>query len=129
PPPTVSLPMRQFEISLVKKGANLLVAILLLLVTPATFAQQPGDNLVSGNFHEATFSDFVQKIEAQTNYHFFYDASQVDSITITISVNNAHLTSVLDKLFDGTKWHYTIDKENHVFVTKGFSLAADLPYG
>src|SRR6185437_2044420 len=72
PPPTVSLPMRQFEISLVKKGANLLVAILLLLVTPATFAQQPGDNLVSGNFHEATFSDFVQKIEAQTNYHFFY---------------------------------------------------------
>ena len=112
-----------------RKGTNLLVTFILLLVASATFAQQPGDNLVSGSFHEATFSEFVQKIQAQTNYHFFYDASQFDSITITISVSNAHLTSVLDKVFNDTKWHYTIDNENHVFVTKGFSLAADLPYG
>ena len=112
-----------------RKGTNLLVTFILLLVASATFAQQPGDNLVSGSFHEATFSEFVQKIEAQTNYHFFYDASQFDSITITISVSNAHLTSVLDKVFNDTKWHYTIDNENHVFVTKGFSLAADLTYG
>src|SRR6185312_13833455 len=112
-----------------KKRANLLVTFILLLITSAAFAQQSGDNMVSGSFHEATFSEFVQKIEAQTNYHFFYDASQFDSMTITISVSNAHLTSVLDKVFNGTRWRYTIDDENHVFVTKGFSLAADLPYG
>ncbi|MEO8721049.1 MAG: TonB-dependent receptor plug domain-containing protein [Ginsengibacter sp.] len=113
-----------------KKGTKLLFTFLLVLFSTATFAQQPGDNLVSGNFHESTFSDFVQKIKAQTNYHFFYDASEFDSISITISVNKAHLASVLDKIFSNTSWHYIIiDEENWVFITKGFSLASNLPYG
>src|SRR6185312_16932082 len=37
--------------------------------------------------------------------------------------------SVLDKIFSNTNWHYFIDKENQVFVTKGFALSANLPYG
>jgi len=103
--------------------------IILLFITNGVFAQQSGDNLVSGNFHEATFNEFVQKIESQSNFHFYYDASQFDSITITISVTNAHLPSVLDKVFSNTNWHYTIDNENQVFITKGFALATQLPYG
>lgn len=112
-----------------KKVANLIVTFIVLFTATTAFAQESGNDLVSGSFHEATFSDFVQKVEAQTNYHFFYDASQFDSISITISVSKAHLASVLDKVFSNTPWHYIIDKENQVFITKGFSIAADLPYG
>lgn len=112
-----------------KSVTNLIVTLIVLFTTSSAFAQQPGDNLISGSFHEATFSEFVQKIEAQTNYHFFYDPSQFDSTTITISVNKAHLASVLDKVFSNTQWRYTIDKKNQIFITKGFSLAIDLPYG
>jgi hypothetical protein len=111
-----------------KSGNFFILFLCVLFFSQNTFAQER-ENLVTGNFHEVTFNEFVQKVEAQTNYHFFYDASQFDSISITISVTNAHLQSVLDKIFSNTNWHYFIDKENHVFVTKGFVLSANLPYG
>jgi hypothetical protein len=90
---------------------------------------QEKDNLISGNFHGVTFQEFVEKVESQTGFHFYYDASQFDSTTITISVSKAHLQSVLDRIFNNTKWRYLIDKDNHVFITQGFSLVANLPYG
>lgn len=111
------------------KQRTCLLFSFLLLFTKGILAQDSGDNLITGNFQEVTFNEFVQKIESQTNFHFYYDATQFDSTTITISVSKAHLPSVLDKVFGNTSWHYIIDEENHVFVTKGFSLTAQLPYG
>jgi hypothetical protein len=112
-----------------KQRTCLLFSFILLLTATVTSAQQPGDNLVTANFREATFNEFVQKIEAQTTYHFYYDPVQFDSIAITIAVNKAHLSSVLDKVFSNTTWHYVIDKENQVFITKGFTLTPELPSG
>ncbi|MEO6639261.1 MAG: hypothetical protein ABIN25_13365, partial [Ginsengibacter sp.] len=106
-----------------------------LLVLVCTFfakdvvAQQASPNTVTGNFNALRFDEFVQRVESQTSFHFYYDPSQFDSLTITISLDKAFLPSVLDKIFNSTDWHYIIDKENHVFITKGFTLAADLPYG
>ncbi len=112
-----------------KKKAALLITGLLLFVAKATFAQQNQDNLITADFNEATFAQFVQKVEAQTTFHFFYDASQFDSVSITMSVSRAHLPSVLDKIFNGTKWNYTIDNNYQVFITKGFTIRPQLPYG
>ncbi len=99
-----------------------------LLFSANVFGQQ-NDNLITGNFQNITFNEFAQKVEAQTNFHFYYEASQFDSTTITISISHAHLPSILDKIFNKTKWHYIIDKDNNVFITQGFSLSANLPYG
>jgi hypothetical protein len=111
-----------------KTGICLFCSFTLLLFSLNSFAQDR-DNLISGNFHEITFHEFVEKVEAQTDFHFYYDPSQFDSLTITLAVSNAHLQAVLDKIFNYTKWHYTIDKDNQVFISKGFSLSANLPYG
>ena len=97
-----------------KSGIFFILFLCVMFFTQNNFAQEL-QNMFTGNFHEVTFNEFVQKVEAQTDYHFFYDASQFDSIIITISVTNAHLQSVLDKIFSNTNWHYFIDKENHVF--------------
>jgi len=112
----------------IKRGACLFFSLLLLLSSLTGLAQEK-DNLISGNFHGVTFQEFVEKVESQTGFHFYYDASQFDSTTITISVSKAHLQSVLDRIFNNTKWRYLIDKDNHVFITQGFSLVANLPYG
>ena len=111
-----------------KRGISLFFLFCLLLLSFKVIAQQ-NDNLVTGNFQNVTFNEFVQKVEAQTTYHFYYDASQFDSTTITISVNNAHLPSILDKVLGSTQWHYMIDKDNNIFITRGYTLAANLPYG
>ena len=106
----------------------LFFSFMLLLFSAKSFGQQ-NDNLVTGNFQNVSFNEFVQKVEAQTNFHFYYDASQFDSTSIAISISRAHLPSILDKIFNKTKWHYVIDKDNNVFITQGFSLSANLPYG
>ena len=96
-----------------------------LIFSIHTYGQEKG-NLVSGNFNNASFNEFVQKIESGSSFHFYYDPSQFDSVNITVSFNEAHLESILDKIFSKTRWHYLIDNDNHVFITKGFSLAAKL---
>ncbi|MDQ2862032.1 MAG: TonB-dependent receptor, partial [Bacteroidota bacterium] len=110
------------------KKTLLLVSLIVMFTARQTFAQQSAGDLISADFNGATFNEFVQKVEAQTAFHFYYNPSQLDSITITISINNAHLTAVLDKVFSNTNWHYTIDEKKQVFVTKGFAIALDLPY-
>ena len=82
-----------------KRQIFIWISFILLFATQSAFAQESPDNLITGNFSEATFHEFVQKVEKQTSFHFYYDPSQFDSITITISVNKAHLSSVLDKVF------------------------------
>ncbi|MEO8823257.1 MAG: hypothetical protein ABI366_06740 [Ginsengibacter sp.] len=110
------------------RGISLLFSFVFLLFSFGGFAQQ-NDKLITGNFQNVTFNEFVQKIEAQTDYHFYYQEKQFDSTSITISVTNAHLPSILDKVFNKTGWHYVIDKNNNVFITQGFTLSANLPYG
>lgn len=111
-----------------KRGISTLFLLTLSLFSLTGLAQQK-DNLITGNFQNVTFNEFVQKIEAQTEYHFYYEAKQFDSTTITISVTDAHLPSILDKIFNSTQWRYVIDKDNNVFITQGYSLSANLPYG
>ena len=98
------------------------MSFVLLFTTQSVMAQENSDNLITGDFNNASFHEFVQKVEKQTNFHFYYDPSQFDSVSITISVKKAHLSSILDKVFNNTDWHFTIDKESQVFITKGFVL-------
>lgn len=112
-----------------KQKFCLLILSVVLITTQTALAQRTGDNLITGDFNEATFNQFVQRIESQTSFYFYFDRTQFDSVSITVSVNKAYLSSVLERIFSNTDWHYTIDKENHVFITKGFTLAQELPYG
>ena len=112
-----------------KRAVSMVLILAVSVVTENIFAQQSGNNLVTGNYREAPFPTFVQSVERQTNFHFYYDPSQFDSIAVNLSVTAANLPAVLDKIFSKTNWHYKIDKDNHVFITRGFVLTTDLPYG
>lgn len=93
------------------------------------YAHAQAKDVVSGNFMQVKFDDFVSRVEAQTDYKFYYDRKQFDSILITIEVTNAHLPSLLDKVFAGSNFKYSIDKDHNVFVTKGKAIALNLPPG
>lgn len=112
-----------------KKLCCLFLFFVLLFSCMKASAQQQDSNLITGSFHEISFREFIKKIEAQTTFHFYYEPGQFDSTVVTISINNAHLPSVLDKVFSNTNWFYTIDKDNEVFITKGAALATELPSG
>jgi CarboxypepD_reg-like domain/TonB-dependent Receptor Plug Domain len=103
------------------------LSIYLILLFPAmiSFAQEPKNDLISGSFSQASFEQFAKKIEEQTSFHFYFDATQLDSIYITISVTKAHLPGVLDQVFANTDLHFAIDKEDNVFITKGFTISME----
>jgi hypothetical protein len=90
-------------------------------------AQQTGQTLISGNFKEATFEEFAREVEAQTDYHFYFDATALDSLSVTLQVKEQPLPSVLGQIFKNTDFQFAIDAEHHVFVTKGRQLSVNLP--
>src|SRR5882762_3407510 len=97
------------------------------LVSSTALAQQR--NLINGNFSNLTFTKFVNAIESQTDYHFYYDPLYTDSLTINIVVENKAINRVLDGAFVGTNFHYAIDQYNNVFVTHVREIFTRLPTG
>jgi hypothetical protein len=82
---------------------------------------------ISGDFSGVAFPAWVKQIETVTGYHFYYDPADVDSVLVNLSVKDAPLAQVLDRVFAGTELHYAIDPTQRVFITKQYSIRTDLP--
>ena len=82
---------------------------------------------ISGDFSGLSFEQFVHKVEAATAYRFYYQLSDVDTITLRIKVSQASLENVLDTIFQSSNLLYTIDSLDHVFVLRRAKIQADLP--
>jgi hypothetical protein len=83
--------------------------------------------MISGNFSGFDFPRLVQAVESQTDYYFYYDSTETDSIKITLSADHLALQQVLDSIFENTDVHYTIRNGNKVFITKHYSIQTTLP--
>src|ERR1700726_2299934 len=77
-------------------------------------------NLISGDFDSLHFVQFVHEIESRTNFHFYYDLSQVDSLTVTLHVKGKPLQAVLDQALLNSGFHYAVDGDNQVFIVKRY---------
>lgn len=91
------------------------------------FAQQ--EQLISGDFTGMGFGQFIHEIESKTSYHFYFDTAQTNNLTVNISVNQKPLRNVLQQLFNKTDFHFAIDEDGHVFITKKFQIQTTLPTG
>src|SRR6478736_2094215 len=105
----------------------LYVLFFAIFFSNTAFAQQR--NLVNGNFSNISFTKFVDAIESQTNYHFYYDPLYTDSLIINVRVENQPVNRVLDATFAGTNFHYAIDQYNNIFVTHVREILTRLPSG
>src|SRR5580765_5694603 len=78
--------------------------------------------LISGEFQGMNFEQFVLAVESKTDYHFYYNVAQFDSLTVNISVTNKSLNAILDAIFLNTEFHYAIDAQNNVFVIRRYKI-------
>jgi CarboxypepD_reg-like domain/TonB-dependent Receptor Plug Domain len=88
-----------------------------------------GEQLISGDFTGMSFGQFVHQIESTTSYHFYFDTAQTNSLGISFTVNKKPLRTVLQELFNKTDFHFAIDDEMHVFITKKIQILTTLPPG
>lgn len=92
-------------------------------------AQQSTMPVVTGDFKNISAENFLLQIEKQTDYHFYFDTSQLDSITINISVDKKSLPEVLKLAFNNTDINFAYDEPNIIFITKGHAVQTELPNG
>src|SRR5436190_19567109 len=93
------------------------------------YGQEKKTPLINGEFKNLKMEQFVQQIESKTNYHFYYDPNQFDSLQINISVKDQPLQKVLELALADSTFHFAIDQYNNVFVIKNKSIRTDLPVG
>ena len=99
----------------------------MLFTLPPSHAQTSAGKLISGDFKNIEFKEFVKTIEGQSDYYFYYDATQLDPLQISMQMKNQPLTEVLRQVFNNTEYTFAIDAQNRVFVTKGKSIITTLP--
>jgi hypothetical protein len=106
---------------------RLLSCSLLLYCVSAIIANGQSHPRISATFSGTTFEEFVQNIEKQTKYRFFYDKRWTDSLAVSVQAQSALLPQVLTEVFSGTDLHFAIDTENRVFITRERQILAQLP--
>ncbi|NTS43849.1 TonB-dependent receptor [Flavisolibacter sp. BT320] len=104
---------------------NKLLLFFFIFLAANASGQTP--SLVSGHFVNLPLKKFFQQVEAQTPYYFYYDSTQVDSLTVNILVQEETLPAVLQKVFRGTDLQFAIDAQNRVFITEKIPLQTQLP--
>ena len=108
---------------------HLVIVCFLSLMSIQIHAQSDSSNKISLTITNASLKELVAKIEAQTDFHFYFDTAQLGNDTYSINVSNRPLKWVLNTLFDAHTIYYSIDNDNHIFLSKGTPLAIILPEG
>src|SRR5579859_2471562 len=87
---------------------------------------QPAQKSLSLTLSHVRLDSLVSRIEATLPVRFFYDAAQFDSLDVDLSVKNIPLDELLDQLFQNTPYHYAMDEDGNVFLTKGWMIQTGL---
>ena len=103
---------------------SLLLFLSLALAGRAGFAQELADKRVSGQFVHTPFAQVASQLENQTGLRFYFDPAAVDSVFITLQVQDQPVRVVLAQALQGTGLQAVFDTENRVFVLGGAAVTA-----
>ncbi|MBX2915044.1 MAG: TonB-dependent receptor [Cyclobacteriaceae bacterium] len=99
-------------------------SLLLLSVLPKTIAQ---DRPISISITNATLLDFVNALEAQSDYRFFFNTEETDSIRITVTADRKTIIQILELAFKNSSLQYSIDAHHYVYIKSKNPILTDLP--
>jgi hypothetical protein len=106
-----------------------LLAFCMLFFLRLASAQQSNVKLISCDFQQASISQIVNDLESKSDYHFYYDQTQFDSLKVTLQANAKPIETILDMAFKNTDFHYAITSLHQVFITKGRQIKTELAPG
>lgn len=101
--------------------------ICLLCLFSSLAVAQDTSNRISGFYPGVSFSRFMEKVEEETSYRFFFKAADIEGLTVNLQANNDKLEDVLSQIFLPTDLKFSISKAGEVFISKGQKLTVDFP--
>ncbi|AIZ62930.1 TonB-dependent receptor [Hymenobacter sp. DG25B] len=99
----------------------------LTLISHRSFGQQPAEKLVTGSFNHIPFEQFARQLESQAEVRFYFDPATVDSLFVTLHVQNQPVRKALEQALQNTPFRFAMDSENRVFITAGATIDPNLP--
>lgn len=103
-----------------------LTAVLVMTVgcfSPILGQQQ---TLLTVNVNQAPLKDLVQAIESQSNYRLYFRESDFENALFTVTAERKPLSYILDEAFKNTSYHFAIDPEQNVFLTRDVVITTQL---
>lgn len=88
---------------------------------------QDAAKLITGTFKHVKFSEFVSEIESKTDYRFYYNPAQLDSLIVNTSVTRKPVSDILNEIFKETEFKYSVDRNDYIYVTLRNPIIAELP--
>ncbi|WP_226163039.1 TonB-dependent receptor [Hymenobacter terricola] len=92
-----------------------------------TSAGQQAEKTISGTFSHLPFEEFARQLEAQSSYRLYFDPAAVDSLFVTLQVQEQPVATVLYQALRNTAFRFAIDDEHRVFVSAGLAPNTALP--
>jgi len=82
---------------------------------------------VSANYTAIDIATFLQSLEKQSQYRFYYDTAKLDTSEITVSFNNIPLNDALHEGLKHTSLVYSIDHKRNVYISERWTVQTTLP--
>ncbi|NQU52941.1 MAG: carboxypeptidase-like regulatory domain-containing protein [Bacteroidetes bacterium] len=98
----------------------LLLIFPILLLTSAAKGQEI-EVLITSNFNDVSFLQFVDQIEKSYPVNFFFKENDVADISVTGNFNNTAISDCVASILEGKGIHYYI-KNNQVFLYSGKAI-------
>src|SRR5688572_15791837 len=106
-----------------KRGLLLLYFFFLLQVA---HSQSARDSVVSGSYQDATVEQFVQDLEQQSGFKFYFDTAQLAGTRINATFTNVSIQNALNAAFKHSNIYFSIDQHRRVYLTKNFQIVTKL---
>ena len=111
---------------MIRHYQSLLFIVFVWLVAAQAFGQT-NPVLIRGDFTNSNFRQLVNALESKTGYRFYYAQHVLDTLPVNRIVQDKKITEVLDDLFSGSDFHYAIDTQKNIFITRSHELQVGLP--
>ena len=104
------------------------LCVLFILSCSTLFAQTKDDRLINVDFNKANITQIVNDLELKTGVYFYYDPSAMDSISVTLKLEQKTLPFILNEVFKDTSIGFAIQGQT-IFLTKNTGIKVDLADG
>ncbi len=103
--------------------------ILSLLIFLICFNKVNGQEIKRNNcvFVNCPFEKFADSVEKQYECRFFYDSADINDLTINVNLKQATLQQLLQRAFLNSTYHFAIDIDGNVFISKQATIKTSLP--
>jgi len=101
---------------------------LLIFASSTLFGQSRDNRVFNVDYANATITNVVNDLEIKSGMHFFYNPVELDSIKITLKLDQKTLPYILKEIFKSTEIKFTI-VDASVFLTKYKEIKPELAEG